>query len=187
MRTKKNEPAVQSLAVQAPLTLDLDPDDSEVGKDSISTPTSAYKILAACSTATLLNITATQFGKKPESESCWTTYPICDGLKFQEHTHLPLFVKQQNLDEICLLMVAILICLHWGFVFSLYCQHRWKQKFLPGIIIATFTTLLPIATLVQDPAMVFIGLLPIIIDIYTLACLVFDYAYTKNPRSQGFG
>lgn len=105
---------------------------------------------------------------------------ICDGWELQEHVRLPLFIKQQNTREICLLTVAILTCLHWSCMLSVFGQRRWKQGHLPGIIVATFITLLPIATLVRDPTMVFLGLLPLVIDVYTSACLVFDYAYEKG-------
>lgn len=114
---------------------------------------------------------------------------ICDGWELQEHVRLPLFTKQQNPREICLLMVAILTCLHWSCMLSVFGQRRWKRGYLPGIIVATFTTLLPIATLVRDPTMVFLGLLPLVIDVYTSACLVFDYAYEKGKglRSRDLG
>lgn len=59
---------------------------------------------------------------------------------------------------------------------SLFCQRRWQDKFLPGIILATFVTLLPIATFVQDPTVVFLGFLPIVIDVYISACAIFDRA-----------
>lgn len=170
MRAEQKEPVVQSLAVQeAPWTDELHVDD--IGADSgIYT----YKILTACSATAVLNITATQFGKESENRSCWAAYSVsqtnpcvifflakfqfltqktqmCDGWELQEHVRLPLFIKQQNLCEICLLMVAILTCLHWSCMFSVFGQHRWKQRFLPGVIVATFITLLPLATLVRDP------------------------------------
>lgn len=187
MRTEKKESVIQLLAVQeAPWTYEGQLDD-DTWADSDTT--SACKILAACSVTAVLNITTAQFSKEPENRSCWALYPICDGWELQEHVRLPLFIRQQNPREICLLVIAILTCLHWSCMLSVFGQRRWKQGYLPGIIVATFTTLLPVATLVRDPTVVFLGLLPLVIDVYTSACLVFDYAYEKGKglRSRNLG
>lgn len=164
---------------------------------------SATKIFAACIATAVLNIAATQFSKEPEN-TCWKIYPvsqanpyicynssffdtrsqICDGWGLQEHVRLPFFIKQQNLYGTCLLMVAILTCLHWSCVFSLFCQREWKDKFLHATIVAAFITLLPIATIVRDPALVFLGFLPTVIDIYASICLFFEYACQKKVFDQ---
>lgn len=107
---------------------------------------------------------------------------MCDAWALQDHIRLPQFIGQPTSCEICLLLVAFITCLHWRCVFTLFSQPRWKNQFLPQIITATLITLLPLATLVRDPATVFLRLLPIVTDVYITACYILDCAYAREPE-----
>ncbi|PON22854.1 hypothetical protein TGAM01_v208334 [Trichoderma gamsii] len=171
MLAKNDEFAVQ-IAHAASAEWEIEPD---------ATPENAaqYKIVTACFTTTVLNILTTWFEKEP-GNTRWKTSPICDGWGLQERVRLVIPTGEHNLCEICLLAVAVLTCLHWSCVFSLFCQRRWQDNFLPGTIVATFVTLLPIATFVQDQTWVFLGVLPIVIDVFIAACAVIDYIDQKR-------
>ncbi|KAL7897758.1 hypothetical protein HDV63DRAFT_376135 [Trichoderma sp. SZMC 28014] len=154
--------------------------------DSTPENTAQYKIAAACFTTTVLNIVATRFEKEP-GNTCWTTSALCESWELPQRVRFLFPIGEHSLCEICLLTVALLTCLHWSCVFSLFCQRRWQENFLPVIIVATFVTLLPIATFVQDPTIVFLGLLPIVIDVYISACAIFHYAEQARFLSQVSG
>lgn len=145
-------------------------------------PNALPNVLSTTALTMALNIITTQFpkGPGPGNGTCWRIYPMCDTWALQGHIQLPQFIGQPTSCEICLLLVALITCLHWSCVFTLFSQPRWKTQFLPQIITATLVTLLPLATLVRDPATVFLRLLPIVTDVYISACYILDCAYERG-------
>lgn len=154
------------------------------GQLSSSNKNTLWHVLSTTTLTTALNIVTTRFpeGPRPGNGTCWRIYPICDSWALQDHTRLPQFIGQLTSCEICLLLVALLTCLHWSCVFTLFSQPRWKNQFLPQIITATLITLLPLAALVREPATVFLRLLPIVTDVYISACYILDCAYARESE-----
>ncbi|KAL7933413.1 hypothetical protein V8C35DRAFT_304297 [Trichoderma chlorosporum] len=146
---------------------------------------SGWNIIATWGLTAALNLMTAQYSKQLgySKETCWKIYPMCDAWALEDHIRLPSFIGQQNSCEVCLLLVAIMTCLHWSCVFGLFSLPRWNDQFLHKVILATIITLLPLASIVRDPATVFLRLLPIVTDFYISACYIFDCAYERELDS----
>ncbi|KAL6789944.1 hypothetical protein J3E68DRAFT_91863 [Trichoderma sp. SZMC 28012] len=181
MQTGNNDIIVHTWTVEeTPWTYELSQQDLEAESDQFA----IYKSLAACVLTTAMNITTAQLSKESGNESCGNIYPYptCDSRALKDSVRLPLFIGQPTWCEIYLFLITVMTCLHWGCIFSLFNQPRWKTQFLPHIIMATLITLLPFATITRDPTTVFLRLLPIVTDIYTFATVAIDYARERKLR-----
>ncbi|KAL7808369.1 hypothetical protein V8C44DRAFT_336214 [Trichoderma aethiopicum] len=128
-----------------------------------------HKPLMACALTLALNIVAVQLNNDTE------VHIRGSSIVSKTLDYFPLSMEYTSWCGTSLLLVAILTCLHWSCLFSLFNnQSRWKTQFLPRIIMATLLTLLPLAAYTRDPTTVFVRLLPAVADTYVLAALLID-------------
>ncbi|KAL7960191.1 hypothetical protein V8C34DRAFT_277178 [Trichoderma compactum] len=167
---------------KTPWTYESDRKDADAGNDQPP----IYISLAACISTVAMNISIVQLSREPMKKSYENLYqyPMCDSWALKHFEALPSCIGQLTRSEINLLLLAIITCLHWSCVFSLFGHPRWKYKYLSNIITATLITLLPLATITRDSTAVFLQFLPIVIDICILATVIIDYACQRKSRSR---
>lgn len=136
---------------------------------------STCNTLAAWGLTAALNIIPEQFGKGSENKGCWRIYPTCNSVAVRNQTHLFWFQDRRYSCELCLFFIAATTFIYWSCVLRLFSRPKWRDKYLSQTLTATFIALLPFAAVIQDPATVFLRVLPTVVDVCASACLALDY------------
>ncbi|KAL7950980.1 hypothetical protein V8C42DRAFT_308131 [Trichoderma barbatum] len=162
----KNDQSVEASQIYAAAQQATDLDSS---RHSICHTMAAWGLTAT------LNIISEQFSKGSENEGCWKIYPMCNPVAVRNQTHLFWFQDRRYSCEMFLFLIAATTFIHWSCVLRLFSRPRWRDKYLSQTLTTTFITLIPLASVIQDPATVFLRVLPTIIDVCASACLALDY------------
>ncbi|KAH0496319.1 hypothetical protein TgHK011_003690 [Trichoderma gracile] len=144
---------------------------------------SLCQTLAAWGLTATLNIIPKLFSKGSQDEEGWRKYPTCKPGTLQGQKHSVLFQDRQCSCEVFLLLIAATTVIHWIFVFRLFSRPRWRDNYLSPALTTTFAALLPLALVIQDPATVFLRILPAVIDACATACLALDYIHGGSSRA----
>ncbi|KAL7933410.1 hypothetical protein V8C35DRAFT_304293 [Trichoderma chlorosporum] len=140
--------------------------------------------LAAWGLTAMLNIATEQFSKGSKNEDCWKIYPSSDPGAVRNQTHLFWFRDRRYSREICYFLIVTTTFIHWSCVLRLFSRPRWRDKYLSQTLMTTFFTLIPFAAVIQDPATVFLRVLPTVMDVCASACLALDYWGKHSTTSQ---
>ncbi|KAL7812578.1 hypothetical protein V8C26DRAFT_204609 [Trichoderma gracile] len=138
--------------------------------------------LAAWGLTATLNIIPKQFSKGSRDEEGWRTYPTCKPGALRDQRHPALFQDRRCSCELLLLLIAATTVMHWSFVLRLFSRPRWRDKYLSQTLTTTFAALFPLALIIQDPATVFLRVLPAVIDVCASACLALDCFHDRSCR-----
>ncbi|KAL7808366.1 hypothetical protein V8C44DRAFT_336204 [Trichoderma aethiopicum] len=169
----KNEQGIEASQTHATVQQATNLDDS--GSPICNT-------LAAWGLTATLNIIPKQFSKGSEDDQGWRTFPTCRPGMPRDQRHSILFQDRQCSCEVLLLLIAATTVIHWSFVLRLFSRPRWRDRYLSQTLTTTFAALLPLALMIQDPATVFLRILPTVIDACASACLALDYFHDRSYR-----
>ncbi|KAH6977967.1 hypothetical protein EDB82DRAFT_503014 [Fusarium venenatum] len=145
-------------------------------------------LIAGACTSTAISIiiptlfkTSSCLGKFPVCRlllSCCSSNPnslqACDPKTLKTPSFLPSFLRPAFTCETLLLIICVAVCIHWTCVSLLFQSSRWQERYFPTVLYTAGGATILAAQVVQDPATVFVQVLPLVSDICAVICLSLD-------------